>query len=133
MALDGESAAAEAGDGARAATGSALKIFQARQQEDILAVRDITLEYHAESRYAHILFSERKFIRLFSKAISNPSDTLALYVQHNGRTVGLLNAGAGDYYSARAAGWSPSMRSMSPRPSAPRRWAAASPSSCCGY
>lgn len=75
-----------------------LQIFRASRQEDILAVRAITLEYHAESRYAHIPFSERKFIRVFSKAISNPNDTLALYVQHNGKTVGMLNAGAGDYY-----------------------------------
>ncbi|HEY8577187.1 MAG TPA: hypothetical protein VIL88_12695 [Devosia sp.] len=75
-----------------------LKVFRAIRQEDILAVRDIALEYHAESRYAHIPFSERKFIRVFSKAISSPNDTLALYVQHNGRTVGMLNAGAGDYY-----------------------------------
>lgn len=77
---------------------SGLKVFRASRQEDILAVREITLEYHAESRYAHIPFSERKFIRVFSKAISNPNDTLALYVQHNGKTVGMLNAGAGDYY-----------------------------------
>lgn len=77
---------------------SSLKVFRATRQEDILAVRDITLEYHAESRYAHIPFSERKFIRAFSKAISNPNDTLALYVQHNGKTVGMLSAGAGDYY-----------------------------------
>jgi hypothetical protein len=75
-----------------------LKVFRASRQEEILAVRDIALEYHAESRYAHIPFSERKFIRFFSKAISSPNDTLALYVQHNGRTVGLLNAGVGEYY-----------------------------------
>ena len=77
---------------------SGLKVFRASHQEDILAIRDITLEYHSESRYAHIPFSERKFIRMFSKAISSPNDTLSLYVQHNGKTVGLLNAGAGDYY-----------------------------------
>lgn len=77
---------------------SGLKVFRTSRQVDILAIRDLTLEYHAESRYAHIPFSERKFIRVFSKAINSPSDTLSLYVQHNGRTVGLLNAGVGEYY-----------------------------------
>lgn len=75
-----------------------LKVFQARQQEDILAVRDLVLEYHAESRYAHLPFSEPKFIRLFSKAIASPKDTLALYVRHGGKTVGLIHAGVGEYY-----------------------------------
>ena len=101
-----ETGHADVGDAARPAERSAtetpgnsgLKVFRAGRQEEILAVRDLALEYHAESRYAHIPFSERKFIRFFSKAISSPTDTLSLYVQHNGRTVGLLNAGVGEYY-----------------------------------
>lgn len=75
-----------------------LRIFRATQQEEILAIRDIALEFHNESRYAHIPFSEKKFVRAFSKGISSPEDTLAIYVQHQGKTVGLLSAGAGDYY-----------------------------------
>lgn len=77
---------------------SSLKIFRASQQEEILAIRDIALEFHAESRYAHLPFSEKKFVRAFSKAISHPHNTLALYVSYNGDTVGVLNAGVGDYY-----------------------------------
>lgn len=87
------------GAGEIPATGG-LKMFRASAQEDILAIRDIAIEFHAESRYGHLPFSERKFIRFFSKAISNPNATLAIYVQHKGVTVGVLNAGIGDYYLA---------------------------------
>jgi hypothetical protein len=75
-----------------------LKIFRATTQEDILAVQDIAREFHAESRYAHLPFSEKKFIRFFTRAIASPEDALALYVQHDGKTVGVLNAGVGNYY-----------------------------------
>lgn len=74
-----------------------LRFFRASRPEDILAIRDIAHEFHAESRYRHLPFSERKFTRLFSEAISNP-EMLAVYVQHKDRTVGLLQAGASDYY-----------------------------------
>ncbi|MGJ8528312.1 hypothetical protein [Maritalea sp.] len=75
-----------------------LKIFRATRQEEILKIKDISLEFHGESRYAHLAFSEEKFIRAFTKAIRNPHDTLAIYVQYRGETVAVLNAGAGDYY-----------------------------------
>lgn len=75
-----------------------LQIFQATRQEDIQLISDIAREFHAESRYAHIPFSDEKFVRAFSRAIANPQDMLALYIQHGGKTVGLLSAGVGDYY-----------------------------------
>ena len=75
-----------------------FRIIRATRQEEILEVRDLVLEYHAESRYAHLPFSEKKFIRAYSKALSSPTDTLALYVQYKGKTIALLHAGAGDYY-----------------------------------
>jgi hypothetical protein len=75
-----------------------FRIIRATRQEEILEVRDLVLEYHAESRYAHLPFSEKKFIRAFSKALSSPSDTLAVYVQYRGVTIALLHAGVGDYY-----------------------------------
>ena len=75
-----------------------FRIIRATRQEEILEVRDLVLEYHAESRYAQLPFSEKKFIRAFSKALSSPSDTLAVYVQYKGTTIALLHAGVGDYY-----------------------------------
>ncbi|MEO9227542.1 MAG: hypothetical protein ABI216_01135 [Devosia sp.] len=75
-----------------------IEIVRATQQEEILLIKDIALEFHAESRYAHLPFSEPKFSRFFSKAISDPENTLALYVRCRDRTVAVLNAGVGDYY-----------------------------------
>ncbi|MFT6659893.1 hypothetical protein [Maritalea sp.] len=80
------------------ANGSDLKIFRATQQEEISKIKDISLEFHAESRYAHLEFSEEKFIRNYTRAIKSPADTLSVYAQFKGKTVGLLHAGAGDYY-----------------------------------
>lgn len=77
---------------------SRLEIFRATSQEEILRIRDIAHEFHAESRYAHLPFSEKKFIRAFSKGISNPHDTLAVYVRYGDETIAVLNAGVGDYY-----------------------------------
>jgi hypothetical protein len=77
---------------------SDLKMFRATRPEEILKIKDISREFHAESRYAHLEFSEEKFIRAYTKAIKNPADTLSVYVQYKGETVGVLSAGVGDYY-----------------------------------
>lgn len=61
-------------------------------------VLDIVKEYHAESRYAHLPFSERKFTSFCMRMKRHPKDTLGLYVQHKSQTVGVLSAGIGDYY-----------------------------------
>lgn len=80
------------------ADAAGLQIYRASSQEEILRIKDISLEFHAESRYGHLPFSEEKFIRAYTKAIRNPHDTLAIYIQYKGETVGVLNAGVGDYY-----------------------------------
>ena len=78
-----------------------LRILRASSQADFAAFRDIAREFHAESRYAHLPFSEQKLAGVFARAVSNPADMLALFVQVNGETVGVLNAGVGEYYLAR--------------------------------
>jgi len=75
-----------------------LLIYRASRPEEILRVRDISKEFHSECRYAHLPFSEEKFIRAYTRAIRNSNDTLAIYIQYKGETVGVLNAGVGDYY-----------------------------------
>ncbi|MGJ8528306.1 hypothetical protein [Maritalea sp.] len=75
-----------------------LVAYRAESPEDILKIRDTVLEAHAEGRYSHLPFSGEKFERAYTKAIRHPADTLSVYVQHNGVTVGILNAGVGDYY-----------------------------------
>jgi len=80
------------------ATASGLRIIRATRIEEIDQIRDIAHEFHAESRYAHLPFSEEKFGRFCNNALRNPRDNIALYVQYRGRTVGVLTAGTGDYY-----------------------------------
>ncbi|MGJ8528314.1 hypothetical protein [Maritalea sp.] len=94
----GEASIEDQGQSKAEVGSSELKIFRATRQEEILKIKDISHQFHGESRYAHLEFSEEKFIRAFTKAIRNPHDTLAVYVQYKGETVAVLNAGAGDYY-----------------------------------
>ncbi|NRA89019.1 MAG: GNAT family N-acetyltransferase [Rhizobiales bacterium] len=77
---------------------NSLTLHQATRAEDIVKLRDIMLEFHSECRYSHLPFSEEKFIRIYTKAINNLNDTIFLYIQRDGKTVGALNAGVGDYY-----------------------------------
>lgn len=93
----GEDSRADPEAGIRAVP-SGLKIIRATRLDEIGQIRDIAHEFHAESRYAHLPFSEEKFARFCSNALRNPQDNIALYVQYQGRTVGVLTAGAGDYY-----------------------------------
>ncbi len=78
--------------------GSDLKIIRATRIEEITEIRDIAHEFHAESRYAHLPFSEEKFARFCSNSLLRPEENIALYVKYQGKTVGILTAGAGDYY-----------------------------------
>lgn len=75
-----------------------FRTYRATSPEEILLIRDIVIEAHNEGRYSQITFSEKKFIRAFTRAISSPADTLSLYVRHKERTVAIINVGVGDYY-----------------------------------
>ena len=75
-----------------------LQVFRVSSQDELALVVDVVRELHAESRYQHLPFSEKKFANVFTRAISNPDKKLAIYVQYNGTTVGFLTAGIGDYF-----------------------------------
>lgn len=75
-----------------------LVVCRATKPAEIVNIRSIAHEFHAESRYAHLQFSDEKMIHQYTKAISNPRGVLVIYVQYAGETVGLLQAGVGDYY-----------------------------------
>lgn len=70
----------------------------ARDVKEIPNVRDIVGEFHAESRFAHVPFSEEKFIRFYTKALSRPHNTFLVYIKYKSKTVGVLHASVGDYY-----------------------------------
>lgn len=75
-----------------------LKAYRASSRDEIQLVREAAHEFHAESRYGHIPFSEEKFVRACVRALRDPSSNLSVYVRYGDETVGLLHAGVGDYY-----------------------------------
>lgn len=79
-------------------TSEGLVVYRASKAKEIVNIRNIAMEFHAESRYAHLQFSDEKMIHQYTKAITNSSGVLVIYVQYGGETVGLLQAGVGDYY-----------------------------------
>lgn len=75
-----------------------MVVYRATKPEEIANLRGIAHQFHAESRYAHLQFSDEKLIRVFTRAINDPLNTLLIYVQYRGETVGVVQAAAGDYY-----------------------------------
>jgi GNAT superfamily N-acetyltransferase len=75
-----------------------LVAIRASRPDEMLLIRPLVEEYHRESRYAHIPFSETKFKRNFLHALNNPDNTLAVYIRHDGKAVGMMQAGVGEYY-----------------------------------
>jgi len=94
---EGSAAVGEEGSPARPHTGGLVAVRVSRPDE-MLLIRPLAEEFHRESRYGHIPFSERKFKRHFLQTLNNPDDTLGAYVRHGDEVVGLLQAGVGYYY-----------------------------------
>jgi hypothetical protein len=92
----------------RPAPGQAAGLLALRvtQAADLQIIRPLVEEYHRESRYGHIPFSEHKLQRLVTRAINSPDTMLGAYVRYRNRAVGIVHANAGDYYLARADAWS---------------------------
>ncbi len=76
---------------------SALRIFRATTESDILRLVDIALEYHHESRYGLIPFSREKFVKSYSRIVAD-ENALSIVVEFQGRPVGLLGANVGEYF-----------------------------------
>lgn len=71
---------------------------RATRPDEMLAIRPLAEEYHRESRYGHIPFSERKFKKHFLHTLDNPDDTPGVFIRHGTEVVGLLQANVGDHY-----------------------------------
>ena len=95
--IEGGAAVGEEGSPARSRSGGLVAV-RVRRPDEMLLIRPLAEEFHRESRYGQIPFSERKFKRQFLQTLNNPDDTLGAYVRHCDKVVGLLQAGAGDYY-----------------------------------
>lgn len=88
---------AEEGNPTRSHSAGLVAVRISRPDE-MLLIRPLVEEYHRESRYGHIPFSEQKFRQLFLQMLNNPDDTLGAYVRHGGIVAGALQASVGDYY-----------------------------------
>ena len=66
--------------------------------DEIDLILPLAREYHRESRYNHIPFSETKLRQLFTQGFNNQHDTFGAYMRHGERVVGIVHAGVGDYY-----------------------------------
>lgn len=85
------------------ATSARLIAVRIAKPEDFHIIRPLVEEYHEESRYRGIRFSERKLQRLVARTASNPDNIFAAYVRYKDRAVGIVHANAGDYYLGEGA------------------------------
>ena len=76
---------------------SGMTTHQAVTQEDVVRLVGLANEAHAESRFAHLPFSEEKYFRAYSNVIGSRS-SVAFYVCNNGRPVGITGATVGEHY-----------------------------------
>ncbi|WP_376938316.1 GNAT family N-acetyltransferase, partial [Aureimonas pseudogalii] len=77
---------------------SKLRIVRITTREGILRAIEIGREFHAESRYGYIPFSEAKFVRAYERLLTRPDTTLGVIVERKGEIVGVMGAEIGDYF-----------------------------------
>lgn len=98
--IDGELDSSERYDGTPLTIkpAGAIRFLPLKRQEDV--VRSITIgrEYHAESRYRHIPFSEEKFLRVYGAILAKPERTFAMVAERGGTIVGVMSGEVGEYF-----------------------------------
>ena len=76
----------------------ASRIVQITTREQIVRLAGIGREYHGESRYAHVAFSEAKFMRAYERLITRPQTNFGVYVERGDDILGVMGAEIGEYY-----------------------------------
>jgi len=76
----------------------ALRIVRITRPEDVARAVGIAREYHGESRYGHIPFSEAKVQRVYGRLVARSDTTLAVLVEHGDAIVGVMLAEIGEYF-----------------------------------
>lgn len=76
---------------------SRIVVHQVTSVEQIHLLRDLALEFHNESRFSHIPFSEQKFFKVYSDAL-HQRNNVAFYITLDGKPVGIIGAKVGDYF-----------------------------------
>ena len=82
---------------ASAAKQGKISIRLANSISDLEFLRPVSVEFHAESRFADIGYSHKKRDDLFMKAINNPAFYVLIIAERDDEPVGFLFATAGEY------------------------------------
>ncbi len=75
-----------------------IKTFLVTRPEEVELILPLAREFHAESRYGHIPFSELKFRRVFAAGLDRPEESMGAYVMRGELVVGLVHVRVGDYF-----------------------------------
>jgi len=65
--------------------------------QDIAHLIGLAKEFHEESRFSHIPFSEEKYFKIYSKVLKQKNN-IAFFINYKGRPVGIISAVVGDYF-----------------------------------
>lgn len=87
---------------AAAAPQAGVRYHHVTTAAEVLRLMDIAKQYHIESRYAEVPFSERKFTTTYARMVRS-KNTLSVTAELNGRPVGLMGAKVGEYFLGE--GW----------------------------
>ena len=74
-----------------------IVVQQVTTAEQVHLLKDLALEFHNESRFAHIPFSERKYLKTYLGALEEKNN-IAFYVTLDDKPVGIIGAKVGDYF-----------------------------------
>ena len=74
-----------------------IVVHQVTTAEQVHLLKDLALEFHNESRFSHISFSEEKFLRTYLGALEEKNN-IAFYITLDDKPVGIIGAKVGDYF-----------------------------------
>jgi len=72
-------------------------VHQVATAAQVHAHKDLALEFHNESLFAHIPFSEEKYLKTDLGALEEKNN-IAIYISPDGKPVGIIGAKVRDYF-----------------------------------
>jgi len=75
-----------------------IKTFLVTRPEEVELVLPLAREFHTESRYGHLPFSELKLRRVFAAGLDRPNESMGAYVLRGEQVVGIVHVRVGDYF-----------------------------------
>lgn len=75
-----------------------LQLFKLSNAREAQVILPLVREWYAESRYAHLPFSEKKFMSNFVAVLNNEREAAGFFVAYKGRVVGMIQLIVGEAY-----------------------------------